>query len=147
MDQSKVPNQVEVVWETRLQVNSFDLLWNIVHFQGTPGHSGVSLVFRMTCSSSILTITLISLDKMLSIALPFSYNIYRCLNSFVRISSLKELDDADGKWNLETNNFHSNRIRYQTSEFENRFAIWKTQYLYKSMRNRKVLFLSLSLFK
>ena len=55
-------------------------------------------------------------------------------------NSLKELDDADGKWNLETNNFHSNRIRYQTSEFENRFAIWKTQYLYKSMRKEKSYF-------
>ena len=87
MDQSKVPNHVEVVCETRQDCKSTVLISyeTFVHFQGAPGHSGVSLVFRMTCSSSILTITLISLDKMLSIALPFSYNIYRCLNSFVRI--------------------------------------------------------------
>ena len=37
----------------------------------------VAAVFRVSCYSSILGITLISTDKMLSIALPFSYNIYR----------------------------------------------------------------------
>ena len=64
-----------------------------IYFQGYPGISGVSLVFRMTCSSSILTITLISLDKMLSIALPFSYNIYRSCQVLTKYFSHRLYDD------------------------------------------------------
>ena len=75
----------------------------------------------MTCSSSILTITLISLDKMLSIALPFSYNIYRfCSSVQFNKKSLKELMQME-EMNFG-NNFHFNQIKYQTSGFENRFV-------------------------
>ena len=40
----------------------------------------VSTLFRISVYASILTITCLSMDKMLSIALPFSYNIYRHLS-------------------------------------------------------------------